>query len=113
MKLTSPALSVFLAALLVTLGGFDAAAQDEDFSIDNIAGEVYRFRHRFHYSVFAVTPDGIIATDPINAGAAEWLKAELKKRFNLPVKYLDLQPRAPRPHLGRGGVRGHRHRGGA
>ena len=88
MKLTSPALSVFLAALLVMLCGFDAAAQDEDFSIDNIAGEVYRFRHRFHYSVFAVTPDGIIATDPINAGAAEWLKAELKKRFNLPVKYL-------------------------
>lgn len=88
MKLTSPALSVFLAALLVTLCGFDAAAQDEDFSIDNIAGEVYRFRHRFHYSVFAVTPDGIIATDPINAGAAEWLQAELKKRFNLPVKYL-------------------------
>ena len=88
MKLTRPALSVFLAASLLALGCLGAAAQDEDFSIDNIAGEVYRFRHRFHYSVFAVTPDGIIATDPINAGAAEWLKAELKKRFNLPVKYL-------------------------
>ena len=88
MKRTRPALTVFLAASLLALGCLGAAAQDEDFSIDNIAGEVYRFRHRFHYSVFAVTPDGIIATDPINASAAEWLKAELKKRFNLPVKYL-------------------------
>lgn len=88
MKLTRPALTVLLAAVLLAPFGFGAAAQDEDFSIDNISGEIYRFRHRFHYSVFAVTPDGIIATDPINAGAAEWLKAELKKRFNLPVKYL-------------------------
>ena len=83
-----PSLTVLLAASLLALCCFGAAAQDEDFSIDNISGEVYRFRHKFHYSVFAVTPDGIIATDPINAGAAEWLKAELKKRFNLSVKYL-------------------------
>jgi len=83
-----PLFTVLLAASLLALHCLGVAAQDEDFSIDNISGEVYRFRHRFHYSVFAVTPDGIIATDPINAGAAEWLKAELKKRFNLPVKYL-------------------------
>ena len=56
--------------------------------IVKIAGEVYRFRNAFHYSVFAVTPAGIIATDPINAEAATWLKAELKARFNQPVKYL-------------------------
>jgi glyoxylase-like metal-dependent hydrolase (beta-lactamase superfamily II) len=42
----------------------------------------------FHVSVFLVTPAGIIATDPINADAAKWLKAELKKRFNQPVKFL-------------------------
>lgn len=56
--------------------------------ITKIAGEVYRFRNNFHYSVFAVTPEGIIATDPINADAARWLKAELKSRFDKPVKYL-------------------------
>src|SRR5688572_3939793 len=49
--------------------------------ITKIAGEVYRFRNNFHYSVFAVTPAGIIATDPINAAAATWLKDELKKRW--------------------------------
>jgi glyoxylase-like metal-dependent hydrolase (beta-lactamase superfamily II) len=56
--------------------------------ISKIAGEVYRFRNNAHYSVFAVTPSGIIATDPINAEAAGWLKAELRKRFNQPVRYL-------------------------
>jgi glyoxylase-like metal-dependent hydrolase (beta-lactamase superfamily II) len=49
--------------------------------ITKIAGEVYRFRNNNHFSVFAVTPAGIIATDPINAAAATWLKDELKKRW--------------------------------
>lgn len=56
--------------------------------ITKIAGEVYRFRNNFHYSVFAVTPAGVIATDPINADAAKWLKAEIKTRFNQPIKYV-------------------------
>jgi glyoxylase-like metal-dependent hydrolase (beta-lactamase superfamily II) len=36
-----------------------------------------------------VTPAGIIVTDPINKGAAEWLKAELKQRHpNAPIKFM-------------------------
>jgi glyoxylase-like metal-dependent hydrolase (beta-lactamase superfamily II) len=56
--------------------------------ITKIAGEVYRFRNNNHYSVFAVTPAGVIATDPINAEAARWLKAEIARRFAQPVRYL-------------------------
>ena len=56
--------------------------------ITKIAGEVYRFRNNNHYSVFAVTPAGVIATDPINADAARWLRAEIAKRFNQPVRYV-------------------------
>jgi glyoxylase-like metal-dependent hydrolase (beta-lactamase superfamily II) len=56
--------------------------------ITQIAGDLYRFRNNNHYAVFAVTPVGIIATDPINVEAAQWLKAELHKRFAQPVKYL-------------------------
>jgi glyoxylase-like metal-dependent hydrolase (beta-lactamase superfamily II) len=56
--------------------------------ITKIAGEVYRFRNANHYSVFAVTPAGVIATDPINADAARWLRAEITRRFNQPVRYL-------------------------
>ena len=88
MKPTRLSLIVLLAATLLTLYCFGAAAQDDVNSIENISGDIYRFRHKFHYSVFAVTPEGIIATDPINADAAEWLKAALKERFNQPVKYL-------------------------
>ena len=57
------------------------AAQAPVREITKIAGEVYRFRNNGHYSVFAVTPAGIIATDPINAEAATWLKDEMKKRW--------------------------------
>jgi len=39
----------------------DAAAQAPVREITKIAGEVYRFRNNGHYSVFAVTPAGIIA----------------------------------------------------
>ena len=56
--------------------------------ITSIKGELYRFRNAGHFSVFLVTPAGIIATDPIDADAARWLKAELAKRFAKPVCYL-------------------------
>jgi glyoxylase-like metal-dependent hydrolase (beta-lactamase superfamily II) len=56
--------------------------------ITKIAGEVYRFRNANHYSVFAVTPAGVIVTDPINAAAAQWLKAEIANRFKQPIRYV-------------------------
>lgn len=56
--------------------------------ITKITGEIYRFRNNNHYSIFAVTPEGVIATDPIDAGAAAWLKAEIRSRFNKPIRYV-------------------------
>ena len=56
--------------------------------ISNIAGNLYRFQNNFHFSVFYVTPEGVIATDPINADAAEWLKDQIAEQFGVPVKYL-------------------------
>jgi glyoxylase-like metal-dependent hydrolase (beta-lactamase superfamily II) len=81
-------LSCGIGSLLLTILASWAVAQAPVREITQIAGEVYRFRNQNHYSVFAVTPAGIIATDPINADAAQWLKAELQRRFNQPVKYL-------------------------
>lgn len=49
---------------------------------------MYRFRNNFHYSVVAATPEGIIATDPVNADAARWLKAEVAQRFGRPIRYV-------------------------
>jgi glyoxylase-like metal-dependent hydrolase (beta-lactamase superfamily II) len=81
-----------VAAGLVLLAASSVVAQQPApppiREITKIAGEVYRFRNNNHYSVFAVTPAGVIATDPIDAGAAQWLKDEIARRFNLPVRYV-------------------------
>jgi len=79
-------LATLLGALF--LAATPLLAQDTKRAITKIAGDLYRFQNKFHYSVFLVTPDGIIATDPINPDAAKWLKDELKSRFGVPVKYL-------------------------
>lgn len=81
----------FALALLMILVGAGAALPQQSQparKITKIAGDLYRFQNNSHASVFLVTPQGVIATDPINADAAKWLEAELKKRFNQPVKYL-------------------------
>ena len=85
--------ALWLAALAAVVASGEVAAQGTAPAapvreISKIADEVYRFRNNNHFSVFAVTPDGIIVTDPINADAATWLKAELKQRFDKPVRYL-------------------------
>ena len=77
-----------LAATLMAMLGPAAAQQEAKRAITHIKGDLYRFQNDFHYSVFLVTPKGIIVTDPIDAAAAEWLKAELAKRFKQAVKYL-------------------------
>ena len=63
-------------------------AQDAKRSITQISGDLYRFQNNFHFSVFLVTPEGVITSDPINAEAAAWLRDEIKTRFNQPIKYV-------------------------
>ncbi|ETW97440.1 MAG: hypothetical protein ETSY1_22610 [Candidatus Entotheonella factor] len=63
-------------------------AQPPARTIEHVSGGLYKFTNKFHASVFLVTDEGIIATDPINAEAAAWLKGEFDKRFGKPVKYL-------------------------
>ena len=75
------------AVLLLAMGGL-SHAQDVKRAITQITGDLYRFQNNFHFSVFLVTPEGVIATDPINAEAAEWLKAEIKTRFDQPIRYV-------------------------
>lgn len=77
---------IWLAVLLPQ--SLPAAQQAAEREITQIKGDLYRFRNRGHFSVFLVTPAGVIATDPINAGAARWLQAEIAKRFNRPVRYV-------------------------
>jgi glyoxylase-like metal-dependent hydrolase (beta-lactamase superfamily II) len=77
-----------LAAALIAMLGPAVAQQEARRNISNIKGDLYRFQNNFHFSVFMVTSKGIIVTDPIDSAAAQWLRAELHKRFKQPVKYL-------------------------
>ena len=57
--------------------------------ITQIAGDLYRARNGNWYTVFLVTPAGIILGDPINETFSPWLKSELDARFpNRPVRYV-------------------------
>src|SRR5688572_14825803 len=56
--------------------------------IVNITGQLYRAQNDNHYTVFLVTPEGIIMSDPINRDFARWLKAEFATRFKVPVRYV-------------------------
>lgn len=77
-----------IALALVTLAAAPAPAQAPGREITKISGDLYRFRNNGHYSVFLVTPAGVIATDPIDKDAATWLKGEIAARFKQPVKYV-------------------------
>src|SRR5207253_692956 len=41
-----------------------------------------------YVSAFMVTPEGIVLVEPIGTEFATWLKGELARRFNVPVKYV-------------------------
>jgi glyoxylase-like metal-dependent hydrolase (beta-lactamase superfamily II) len=57
-------------------------------SINHIKGDVFQFKNGGHNSVFMATRSGIVVVDPINRAAASWLKSELRRRFDQPVKYV-------------------------
>lgn len=65
-----------------------AQAQDAKRAIPPIAGDVYRFQNNFHFNIFVITDAGVVVTDPINADAAAWLKAQIAKRTDKPITHL-------------------------
>ena len=70
--------------------GFDGWPEPlrPDNEITKLTDDVYLFRHQFHQSLFVTTPDGVIVTDPISGDAAGWLKTEIGKLTDQPVRYV-------------------------
>ncbi|MDX1432242.1 MAG: MBL fold metallo-hydrolase [Gammaproteobacteria bacterium] len=81
-------LGIALALVAVAVAAAPAGAQGERREITRIAGDLYRFQNNNHFSVFLVTPEGVIATDPIDPAAAAWLEQEIENRFAQPIRYL-------------------------
>lgn len=59
-----------------------------DYQIEHMRGDVYRFTAGTYRSVFMATDEGLFLTDPISEDAATWLRAELRERFDAPVRFL-------------------------
>ena len=86
MKRKTLAVALWVSVLIVCLNS--GCAQQPTRSITNVTGDVYRAQNDTHHTVFLVTPEGIILGDPINAEFATWLKEELARRFDVPVRYV-------------------------
>ena len=55
---------------------------------EEIAENLYWVGNVTHNTVFLVTDDGIILTDPINTNFSTELKARIEERFDVPVRYV-------------------------
>ena len=75
-------INLLTGALLII--GFSTQALE----IEELGDGLYRFIDDRHRSVFLITPQGAIVTDPLNKKAATWLNEQIKTRFNVPVKYV-------------------------
>jgi glyoxylase-like metal-dependent hydrolase (beta-lactamase superfamily II) len=80
--------------LVLTLGLLPAAlhaqqqAAPPPYETRKVADGVYIFRHMGHQSMFVVTPDGVIATDPISPHAATIYMQEIRKITQAPIRYV-------------------------
>ncbi len=62
--------------------------QFKGLEIGKLTGDVYYARMDDYVSAFMVTGEGIVLVEPIGTEMAAWLKGELARRFNQPVKYV-------------------------
>jgi glyoxylase-like metal-dependent hydrolase (beta-lactamase superfamily II) len=89
--------SSIAAAIIAMLLTMCLAAQERSFyqqtdykgqEIGKLTGDIYYARMDDYVSVFLVTSEGIVLVEPIGTEFATWLKAEMAKRFGVPVKYV-------------------------
>ena len=57
-------------------------------TVTEVAGGVYSFAHSGARSMFIITDEGVIVTDPMHRYAAEALREEIANRTDQPVKYV-------------------------
>lgn len=80
-----------VAFLLATMAAAAAAQQPAPFETRKITDNTYIFRFGGHQSMFVVTPEGVIATDPIAYLRPQAAKAyidEIRKVTSAPIRYV-------------------------
>lgn len=76
------------AALVVLLAAALATAQEPTVEVEELAPNVYLYTFDTHRSLFVVTDDGILATDPQSAEAAARYVEEIRKISDAPIRYV-------------------------
>ena len=71
MKIVSRYKSLASMLLMVIFALSSLATLANDYNIEHVKGDVYRFLDGRHRSVFLVTEQGILLTDPLNESAAK------------------------------------------
>lgn len=81
---------VLAAAAILGMSGQAFAAMPA-FETKKITDNVYLYRYQFHQAMFVVTPDGVIATDPIGylrPQAVTTYIDEIRKITQAPIRYV-------------------------
>ena len=84
-------LTLIVALFTLALSGAASKAQTPPFETRQITDNVYIFRYGGHQSMFVITPEGVIATDPIaylRPQAAATYIAEIRKITQVPIRYV-------------------------
>src|SRR5213594_3712002 len=79
---------VAFAVLTSLHSSASAAEQQPQYETRKLTDNVYIFRYGGAQAMFVMTPDGVIATDPLNAKAAAVYLQEIKKITPAPVRYV-------------------------
>ncbi len=79
---------LIVASLAVAFWSMQASAQFLPRGITAVTDNLYWAHQDSHRTVFLVTDDGVIMTDPISTEFSLWLKEEIQARFGVPVRYV-------------------------
>jgi glyoxylase-like metal-dependent hydrolase (beta-lactamase superfamily II) len=92
------------AALLgFVLAAAPAGTAASEFAVEPLADGVYTFRAKFYANLFIVTPEGVIATDPINPSVARLYRLAIRQVTQQPVRYV-IYSHDHSDHISGGGV---------
>ena len=75
-----------MVALCLSVGGL--IAQEGKVSVEKVAENVYLYQYEIHRSLFVVTDDGILVTDPQSTERAGPYLQEIRKISQAPIRYL-------------------------
>ena len=76
-----------IPAVFAVFVSFTATAQQTEYTISHVAGDVYEFSRRSR-GTFMITKEGAVVVDPHSVEVAEWLKAEIWNRFKKRVTHV-------------------------